>query len=213
MGCVPAPACRKALEEASQLWPNRRKTSDGICSSPTHRKQSPNSDHDFGNAVDLSDDPANGCDAHRLADLLSKANDPRVKYIISNRRIWNPSRDKPGVWRPYSGSNPHTLHIHVSIHSHARGSTAAWWTPLLRPLKEDPFMALSDAEQKELLDKVRAVHDAGPAHHASLAGKIDTLATASLRYRDSLAALVRRLILTGEKDDTQFWKRQTPFGT
>lgn len=226
MGCVPALACRKALEEATQLWPNRRKTSDGICSSPTHQKQSPNSDHDVGNAFDLSDDLANGCDAHHLADLLSKAGDPRVKYVISNRRIWNPSRDKPGVWRPYSGSNPHTLHIHVSIHSHARGSTAAWWTPLLRPLKEDPFMALSDDEQRELLDRLRNIDSVTFRQHiidgvnTKSTALRDTLAAlvreqttqikaTSTQHRDSLASLTRRLFgvdPVAKNDDQPFWK-------
>lgn len=163
--CVPAPACKQALNEASRLWPNRRRTSDGICSSPTHQQQSPNSDHDYGEAFDLSDDPVNGCDAHHLAELLIRARDPRVKYVISNARIWNASKDRPGVWRPYFGSNAHTLHVHVSINRSARDSTAAWWTPLLKPLtpREEPFMALTDAEQKQLLEW------AGRSHHELVA--------------------------------------------
>lgn len=52
-----------------------------------------------------------------LADLL--ANDAElarragIMYMIFNRRIW--SSDKPTDWRPYSGSSPHTDHVHFSF--------------------------------------------------------------------------------------------------
>jgi hypothetical protein len=164
--CVPAPTLVQMLEEATRLWPKRRRTSDGICSSPDHRKQSPGSDHDVGNAGDLSHDPANGCDAHHLADLLIKARDPRVKYVISDGRIWNPSRDKPGVWRPYAGANPHTLHIHVSIHTHARNSTASWWLPLLKPLAAPPEDDMTPEQATQLAEVLRLVKQTNhPAAH------------------------------------------------
>ena len=36
-----------------------------------------------------------------------------VMYIIFNRRIWRAYGD-PG-WGAYSGTNPHTDHIHISL--------------------------------------------------------------------------------------------------
>lgn len=149
MGCTPAPTCTAALAEASSLWTNRSRASDGICSSPTHRQQSPNSDHDYGNAFDLTHDPANGCDAHHLAELLINIGDPRVKYVISASRIHNPSRDQPGQWRPYTGSNRHDKHIHVSIHASARGDLRPWWTPLL----EDD---VTEQDKDEIVERVIA---------------------------------------------------------
>lgn len=123
MGCIPAPACKAALAEATRLHPNRRRTSDGICGDEAHQKR--RSDHNDGNAWDLSHDPANGCDAHEHMEQIKARRDPRVKYIISKRRIWNPSISP--AWRPYSGPNPHESHAHVSIHAHARGDTRPWF--------------------------------------------------------------------------------------
>lgn len=121
-----APACKAALAEASRLWPRRRTTSDGILSSSAHQRQNPSSDHDYGRAWDLSHDPASGCDAHALVRAIVARRDPRVKYAISNRRIWSAARASEG-WRPYSGSNPHTSHAHVSIYAGAVNDTRSWF--------------------------------------------------------------------------------------
>lgn len=124
---TPAPACKAALAEATRLWPKRNKASDGIMGDAAHHAR--NSDHNLGNAWDLTHDPANGCDAHAEAEKLKAKSprDPRIKYIISNRRIWNPSISH--AWRPYGGSNPHTKHIHVSIHGNTttRNNTRPWF--------------------------------------------------------------------------------------
>lgn len=119
----PAAACLAALREATQLWPNRSRASDGIMGDAKH--QARKSDHNDGNAFDLAHDPANGCDAHGLVEALKQRRDGRVKYIISNSRIWNPSVSPD--WRPYTGSNPHNKHAHVSLHPGARDDVAPWW--------------------------------------------------------------------------------------
>lgn len=125
MGCTPAPTCRAALTEATSRWPRRRRTSDGICGDPRHQARV--SDHNAGNAWDLSHDPANGCDAHGLVEQIRQRQDRRVKYIISNRRICGPgSRGGGWNWKSYSGSNPHTQHSHVSIWPSARNDTSPW---------------------------------------------------------------------------------------
>ena len=147
MALTSAPACKAALAEATRLWPNRNRASDGILSSGAHRLQSPNSDHDYGNAFDLTHDPLHGVDCDVLARRLTT--DPRMKYIIWNRRIYNPSISR--IWRPYSGSNPHTKHVHCSIHAGARGNTASWWGPQrpnpvvaeeVRVMSNAPFVAI-----------------------------------------------------------------------
>lgn len=120
---VPAPTCRVALAEATQRWPNRRRASDGIMGDSAHCPGP--SDHCTGNAFDLTHDPSHGCDAHAFVEGLKQRRDERVKYLISNQRIWNPAISPD--WRAYSGSNPHTSHAHVSIHDNARDSTAPWW--------------------------------------------------------------------------------------
>lgn len=123
MTCIPAKTCKQALTEANFFWPNRVKISDGICGDASH--QARKSDHNAGNAFDLTHDPFNGLDTYALARMLAEANDPRVKYIISNGRIWNPSVSPN--WRKYTGSNKHDHHMHVSIHAEYRNSVTSWW--------------------------------------------------------------------------------------
>lgn len=128
MACTPAPACKAALVEATQRWPNRRRTSDGICPRPEHTTANPTSDHELGNAFDISHDPDNGVDCAVLSRYIMF--DPRVKYIIFNRQIYNPSVSPH--WRPYAPGttkpgNPHTIHMHVSIKPDQRNRVYSWW--------------------------------------------------------------------------------------
>lgn len=129
---TPAPACKAALAEATRLWPNRNRASDGIMSSDAHKKQNPNSGHDLGNAFDLTDDPDNGCDAHALAARCMGARDERVLYVISRARIWSAARYWEG-WRPYTGRNSHTTHAHFELDPAHRDSTWPWWPPAAPP--------------------------------------------------------------------------------
>jgi len=131
---TPAPTCVAALREATVLWPSRSRASDGIMGDASHLLS--RSDHNLGNAFDLTHDPAHGCDAHRLVEQLKQRGDPRVKYIISNGRIWNPSISPD--WRAYWGINRHTRHAHVSIHVWARDDTRSWWTPAVEELPPTP---------------------------------------------------------------------------
>lgn len=123
-GAAPAPACRAALKEATRRFPARSRISDGILGDRSHMARK--SDHNLGNAFDLTHDPAKGCDAHALVEALRQRRDSRVKYIISQKRIWNPSISPE--WRTYSGSNPHIKHAHVSIRASQRDSTDEWWS-------------------------------------------------------------------------------------
>lgn len=121
----PAPACRQAINDANRRWPRRRKESDGIMGDARHQKSK--SDHNLGNAFDLTHDPASGCDGNVIAAAAIK--DPRVKYVIWNRRIFNRQRGDT-AFRPYTGSNPHTHHCHVSILAGSRADTRPWaWAP------------------------------------------------------------------------------------
>lgn len=121
----PAPACRQAVNDANRRWPRRRKASDGIMGDARHQKSK--SDHNLGNAFDLTHDPESGCDGNVIAAAAIK--DPRVKYVIWNRRIFNRQRgDK--AFRRYTGKNPHTHHCHVSVLSTSRTDTRPWaWAP------------------------------------------------------------------------------------
>jgi hypothetical protein len=69
-------------------------------------------------AYDITHDPTDGFDSYAFADMILKNQDHRLKYVISNRRIGSgPAGPQPGVWRKYTGTNPHDHHVHVSITS------------------------------------------------------------------------------------------------
>lgn len=105
--------------------PGRRRDSDGAIGDAAHATR--NSDHnpwvlDGGKgvvtALDITHDPAGGCDAGALAESIRASRDRRVKYIIWNRQIASASvvRGVPAwEWRPYSGRNPHIKHVHISV--------------------------------------------------------------------------------------------------
>jgi hypothetical protein len=127
------------LAEINAAAPNRSKISDGSIGDAAHATRS--SDHNpwvtlngvgIVRARDFTHDPANGCDGHEIAEqvrLLGVDNHPALSdgaYVIWNRRI--ASESFGWVWRTYSGSNPHTQHVHVSVALAAAGfdSTAPW---------------------------------------------------------------------------------------
>ena len=137
-----APVCRAALDSATARWPNRVRASDGICADANHASTSDHNDPDrdgYCEAFDLTHDPLHGCDAHALIRAAVSRRDPRIKYAISNRQIWSAARASEG-WRPYSGSNPHTKHGHVSTSDSHRDDRSSWWdwagSP--SPVKLDP---------------------------------------------------------------------------
>jgi hypothetical protein len=122
------PAAIAVLRQATKLSPSRKKASDGLLPSKAHISQSPNSDHNTGYAVDLTHDPKNNIDC---ADIFKQLqNDPRVKYLIFNYRIWTPEK---GV-DVYTGSNPHTKHIHISINDKCGNDTSPWFAWLDKPI-------------------------------------------------------------------------------
>lgn len=91
----------------------------------THQKRK--SDHNpnqFGrvNAEDYMRSVAfTHADATDLCYWLIR--DPRTKYVIYNRRIWEFDTQR---WLTYHGDNPHTDHVHHSVHDSADTITGEW---------------------------------------------------------------------------------------
>lgn len=125
-------------DQANTLAPNRSKASDGLVGDEAH--QSTNSDHNphyvpgVGNeivtALDLTHDPAHGFDSYRFAEILRKRRDPRIKYVISNHRIFSSYATGSRAaweWGPYSGVDPHTGHVHVSVLDAKISDTTTPW--------------------------------------------------------------------------------------
>lgn len=126
----PAPSCRQALDDATARYPKRNRASDGIMGDAAHQRR--RSDHNTGNAFDLTHDPANGVDCNVLSQLV--INDKRVTYVIWNRKIYVISQPDKG-WQDYTGTNPHTKHMHVSIRTDSRDDRSPWaWSPGEKPV-------------------------------------------------------------------------------
>lgn len=188
MNWILAPALEKLREQINAKFPTRSKTSDGTIGDENH--QSRTSDHNpwihstdlegrdvyVVSALDLTNDPASGMTSQRLADALKAVGDPRIKYIISNKKIWNPSISPE--WRPYDGKNPHDHHIHISVKSDkASWSSRNNWdlskfdsTPddKAEPPRNWPFLKLgSEGSEVEklrgiLIEALQNEHNFGP---------------------------------------------------
>ena len=121
------PAAIAVLRQATALSPKRKKISDGLLPSAAHLKANPNSDHNTGLAVDLTHDPANNIDCADIYENLKR--DQRVKYLIFKGQIWIPGRGD----KPYTGSNPHNKHLHISIKDNCGKDTSPWFSWLDKP--------------------------------------------------------------------------------
>lgn len=124
-------------DQIDAAFPARNKASDGTIGDADHQNRS--SDHNpwYGpgivTALDITHDPDNGVDIDRLTDELQASRDPRIKYVIANSLIMDTRPGfNPWQWVPYSGSNPHTRHMHVSVvASPACDDTDPWNLPSL----------------------------------------------------------------------------------
>lgn len=184
-----APAAQSLLDQATALWPNRSRASDGTIGDTSHAARA--SDHNpdsrgIVHAADLTHDPANGCDNNANAEAVK--DDPRVKYVIWNRRIWNPSISR--TWRPYTGSNPHDHHMHVSVLTEHENDTSPWFTT--NPTPTGGFGTMDDKQITKLFEDVAAQAN---ARTQAITSKIEA---SERRTRRLLKAVARR---TGMTDD------------
>ena len=137
-----AKATQKLLDQVNESCPARNKGSDGWIGDTAH--QNTKSDHNPNSAgvvqaQDITHDPKNGFDSHKFAEYLRTHKDKRIKYVISNRKIFSgPAGPQPWVWRSYSGKNPHDAHVHVSVGDSAAiyDSAAAWEIPFTTGLPD-----------------------------------------------------------------------------
>ncbi len=135
-----APAIQQLRTDVNTAWPRRNKEWDGTWGDTAHKARK--SDHNTGDAIDVTNDHATGVDGDTIAAYAIR--DPRVKYVIWNRRIY--TADNPG-WRPYSHwkNMPHDHHVHVSVKEAGRADTSPWpWMmqgppPPISPMGETKF--------------------------------------------------------------------------
>jgi hypothetical protein len=112
------------INQMDAQFPIRDRSSDGTIGDVRHQHEvsDHNPDHEgVVRALDITHDPAHGVDTYKLADNLRIGRDPRIKYLISNRRICGNEgyASRNGVpawtWTAYHGTNPHNMHVHVSV--------------------------------------------------------------------------------------------------
>lgn len=144
-----------ALEaEADRLAPGRRRVSDGSIGDAAHADRV--SDHNpsggWVHAIDLTDDPRGGFDVHAMAQRVIARRDPRIKYVISNRRIYGPGSRYGWAGGPYTGANPHTAHAHFSVLPTSVGRfDVSPWFPVVAPSKPaTPIQPISVQEDDDM---------------------------------------------------------------
>lgn len=157
------------LEQINEAAPNRDKASDGSIGDTDHSKRT--SDHNpwcgpgVVTARDFDHDPAAGADMNEWAEALRKSRDPRIKYVIWNKRMFSSyptSGYAAWTWRPYTGPNLHTIHMHVSVQCNdSKDDKRKWATP-----REDE---MTNEDWKKLRRIVRA--EAQRAAHQLAVGK------------------------------------------
>lgn len=130
-------------DQVNHLSPNRSRASDGTVGDTAHSSRT--SDHNPNSAgvvcaMDITHDPAHGVDSEKLAEMLRSGKDARIKYVISNKKIFSGTgQGNPAwVWRKYTGSNPHNKHVHISVKpDKASYDGAAVWKLDLKPSQEE----------------------------------------------------------------------------
>lgn len=102
--------------EIDRLAPGRSKRSDGTIGDQAHAsrasRHNPNR-HGVVTALDITHDPAGGCDIHAIARRIVQHPHPELAYVISNGQI--AKRATGFRWERYTGASPHTQHAHFAV--------------------------------------------------------------------------------------------------
>jgi len=158
MGWRVALGLLKLRDQVDEAFPGRNKASDGTIGDAAHASTTSDHNPDWSGvvrALDLTHDPAHGADMGRISEALRKSQDPRIAYLIFNRRIVS-STVNPWVWRAYSGSDPHTNHMHVStVRDNSISDRQSSWAIGVEP--EEEIDMASMVEIMARLDEVRSL--------------------------------------------------------
>lgn len=119
-----APVLARLKQSVNTRWPNRDHESDGWIGDLAHQRKTSDHNPDANGVVHARDIDKDGI--HVPTVLASLLIHPSTRYAIFNKKIYHVNTGfKPAR---YTGSNPHTGHLHVSIeHTNtARNSRDMW---------------------------------------------------------------------------------------
>ncbi len=125
------PSLTQLLVQVDAVYPVRH-AADGTAAGQGHFNVNPKSDH----TPDVNGDVRAGDigevvedDAFTVAEAIRLSRDPRIKYVIHERRLFSSydhTDGPPYTWRPYSGSNPHSSHVHISVLRSNQNDDSTW---------------------------------------------------------------------------------------
>lgn len=96
--------------EINTRWPNKDHSSDGWIGDAAHQATASDHNPDSRGCVHAIDEDKDGMDPNLVVARAIKH--PTTSYVIYNRTIWE--RDRNFAAHSYTGSDPHTSHVHVS---------------------------------------------------------------------------------------------------
>lgn len=122
-----APSLARARTAINTRWPGRDKASDGWIGDRAHAARTSDHNPAASGVVRALDVDKDGI--HVPTVLAAAMLHGGVRYVIHNRKIFHAdSRFKP---KKYTGPNPHTGHVHISLqHTKAAETSKSGWAPI-----------------------------------------------------------------------------------
>lgn len=145
MSWIVVPCLLEGRDQMNARFPNRSKASDGTIGDTSHQASSSSHNPDLTGNPEFRD--GDNLDEVRAIDFTTELNDPSVtmeqvvqtwiercraglmpwvRYIIFRRRIWHKYRNNYET-RDYTGSDPHTGHVHVTADWDADSTGGTDW--------------------------------------------------------------------------------------
>ena len=122
------PSISSLGDQVGAEYPDRPRGTDGTVASKKHDAKNPTSEHrptphsgaGIVRAIDVSATPEIG---DRITEALRLSEDARIKYVIWNRRKFEPPTWE---WREYKEA-PHDKHFHVSTEIAGDDDDSPWF--------------------------------------------------------------------------------------
>jgi hypothetical protein len=167
-----APSLVRFRDEVDRIWPDRDRKSDGWLGDAAHQSGVTDLDHDgdvdandaalksqhnpdaagIVHAVDIDRD---GVDPDKIVAAVRAH--PAAWYVIWNRRIYS----RKNGWAPkaYTGADPHTGHLHVSIRlaADAVSDSRPWFPEDTMPLTTSDLQNVRAQVQAEIAETVPGI--------------------------------------------------------